>query len=284
MDLLQTQRRITVEQPLNQNLPKGQVERMFTFEPNFPTFAHYEVIPRELVISLTLSVLAVGLVSSLFLPHISGTLLSMLVIAAVDVELLGIIYAVGYTINSITFVLLIMAIGLVADYCLHMVHSFLHVDAQDRDARGKLSLLKIGGSVFLGGCSTFFGILALAWSRGEAFLTFFVMFVSMVVLGIFHGLVVLPVALSLVGPDFVVVSAKTGDSESSVRSSFVRSSSFMRSRSSTTLRSGRSFANVLKMIREENPSSRSAGDDAPASSEEDSEEGKASALEEGVAS
>jgi len=86
--------------------------------------------------------------------------------------------------------------------------------------------------VFLGGLSTFLGILAF----GKAFMTFFVMFVSMVVLGIIaHGLMFLPVSLSFVGPDYVVSGNKM--MQSVRRLSIMSSSSMPRSRPRISSRS-----------------------------------------------
>eukprot|EP00540_Astrosyne_radiata_P023299 CAMPEP_0116824920 /NCGR_PEP_ID=MMETSP0418-20121206/1665_1 /TAXON_ID=1158023 /ORGANISM="Astrosyne radiata, Strain 13vi08-1A" /LENGTH=539 /DNA_ID=CAMNT_0004453345 /DNA_START=209 /DNA_END=1828 /DNA_ORIENTATION=+ len=231
VDFLVEQRRVTVRNALNQNL-QGQVERAFMYFAEFPLYAHYEILPRELAIALVCSVVAVVIVSLLLLPHITGALLSMLVIIWVDVELIGIIYLAGYNINTVTVILLIMSIGLVADYCMHIVHAFLHVDAMDRRGRSKLALLKMGGSVFLGGLSTFLGILALSLADGQVFFVFFVMFVSMVLLGVAHGLVFLPVVLSYVGPDFVVMRNKMLESTRRLSTRFQLSSSLKNDSSS----------------------------------------------------
>jgi len=69
-----------------------------------------------------------------------------------------------------------------------------------RNDRVEAALVEVGGSVFVGGLSTFLGVLALLFSTGAIFRTFFVMFMSMVVLGMSHGLMFIPVMLSLTGP------------------------------------------------------------------------------------
>mmetsp|Transcript_10040 Transcript_10040/g.23223 ORF Transcript_10040/g.23223 Transcript_10040/m.23223 type:complete len:119 (+) Transcript_10040:1418-1774(+) len=79
----------------------------------------------------------------------------MVVIAMINVNLLAVVYLAGYTINSITVLLLIMAIGLVADPCLHMVHAFLHVDGDSRTERAEAAVAEMGGSVLLGSMTTF---------------------------------------------------------------------------------------------------------------------------------
>lgn len=200
--MLKAQRQVTLKQPLNQNVPNGK-EPLFLFYREFPIFKHYQIIPRELTTSLIVALAAVALVSMLFFPHPTGTLLSVIVVAMVNVELVGIIPLAGFTINTVTVLLLIMAIGLVVDYCLHIVDSYLQCDRKhwsDRNQRTEAALVEIGSSIFLGGFSTFLGVTTLAFASGQIFFTFFVMFISMVTLGLGYGLILLPVLLSLVGP------------------------------------------------------------------------------------
>jgi patched domain-containing protein len=58
----------------------------------------------------------------------------------------------------------------------------------------------MGSSILLGGLSTFLGVLPLAFSTSTVMHTVFTCLFAMVVLGLAHGLIVLPVLLSFVGP------------------------------------------------------------------------------------
>jgi Patched family len=58
----------------------------------------------------------------------------------------------------------------------------------------------MGSSILLGGLSTFLGVLPLAFGTSTVMQTVFKCLCSMVVLGLTHGLIVLPVLLSFVGP------------------------------------------------------------------------------------
>jgi Niemann-Pick C1 protein len=80
----------------------------------------------------------------------------------------------------------------------------------------------MGGSIAIGGISTFLGILPLAFSKSEIFTTVFLAFLGLVILGCAHGLILLPVILSLIGPEsqlqsgsgnLATNSASTGESE-----------------------------------------------------------------------
>ena len=61
-------------------------------------------------------------------------------------------------------------------------------------------MLQVGPAVFYGGLSTLLAVVLLAASDYYPFVVFFKVFLLVVVFGLFHGLVFLPVMLALVGP------------------------------------------------------------------------------------
>lgn len=61
-------------------------------------------------------------------------------------------------------------------------------------------LRSMGSSILLGGTTTFLGMMLLVFSSSAAFVTMFVIFTGIVVLGVSHGLILLPVLLDTIGP------------------------------------------------------------------------------------
>jgi Niemann-Pick C1 protein len=59
----------------------------------------------------------------------------------------------------------------------------------------------MGASILIGGISTFLRTLPLAFSSSEIFTTIFITFMGLVTLGCGHGLILLPVILSTIGPE-----------------------------------------------------------------------------------
>ena len=95
---------------------------------------------------------------------------------------------------------LIIAIGLCIDYASHVAHRFIIEPGTDRNSRIQSTLVNIGPAVLNGGLTTLFAFILLANSQSHVFLTFFKVFFLVVSFGLYHGLVVLPVFLSLFGP------------------------------------------------------------------------------------
>ena len=70
----------------------------------------------------------------------------------------------------------------------------------DKNKRIEKTLANIGPAVFNGGFSTFLAFILLMNSQSYVFMTFFKIFSLVVFFGLFHGMVFLPVILSLIGP------------------------------------------------------------------------------------
>lgn len=203
VEFLKEQRRIALQNPLNANITDDDdMGQIFLFHEEFPVMEHFRVIPTQLFTTLGMCVVAVTSVCCCFFPYPSGTLLSMVVVIVVNVELLGLIHAAGKHINTITVLLLVMQVGLTVDYCLHVIFAFQRIKVASSPELPVNEIVvgamkEVGMSVLNGGCTTLLGILLLGFADGEVFWTFFVVYCAMVVLGVAHGLVFLPVALSM---------------------------------------------------------------------------------------
>ena len=82
---------------------------------------------------------------------------------------------------------------------MHICHAFLTVSGSKRE-RAHAALVDMGPAVLNGGLSTLIAFILLLSSDSYFFLTFFKIFFLTVLFGVWHGLVLLPVLLSLVGP------------------------------------------------------------------------------------
>lgn len=132
-------------------------------------------------------------------------------VALVDLNLFGLIWYWGLELNSVTMLSIILAFGLAVDYSAHIAHAYncsevdvplsaSHSNFEKRKSKVRGAFKKMGGPVFHGAFSTFLAIVALSGSESYIFRAFFKQWFGIVVFGMLHGYVLLPVLLSLVGP------------------------------------------------------------------------------------
>ena len=94
----------------------------------------------------------------------------------------------------------VMSIGLMVDFVMHVTLRYVETTGNSRTQKTKETLETLGASVMVGGLSTLVGVLPLALSSSEIFFTTFIIFFGLVFLGLLHGLILLPVLLSMFGP------------------------------------------------------------------------------------
>jgi Niemann-Pick C1 protein len=118
------------------------------------------------------------------MPHWTGILFVAPMVAIIYVDLLGFIQWFGIDVNGVTYVSLMMAIGLLVDYMMHVTLRYYETPvSSSRDAKVKDVLRTMGASVVLGGLSTFVGIIPLMFSASDIIYIFVVTFSGVVFLG-----------------------------------------------------------------------------------------------------
>ena len=117
----------------------------------FIFFEQYAIIMSETIRNLIVAALTILVVTSPFLVDLPVTFLVFVSFVALVFELFGLMYIWDVSINSISMINLVMAIGFAVDYSAHIAHSFLKSNEKLPEERVVCSLKNIGASVFLGG-------------------------------------------------------------------------------------------------------------------------------------
>jgi hypothetical protein len=172
----------------------------FAFARLYINWETNKVISTELVRNLALAGLAVFIVTLFLLSNFVSSLMVVACVALSLIDIAGFMGFWGLTIDTVTTIILVIAIGLTVDYSVHIAHGFMASRAGNKNERVTVALADVGPAVIHGGMSTFLAFALLAASESYVFLTFFKVFFLVVVFGIFHGMVFLPVILSLLGP------------------------------------------------------------------------------------
>lgn len=95
---------------------------------------------------------------------------------------------------------------------MHVVLTYCETkEAASRNERVEKVLTSMGTSILVAGASTLLGVLPLSFTASEVFRTFFFTFLGLTILSSLHGLVFVPVVLSLVGPHEGLAKRKNTD-------------------------------------------------------------------------
>ncbi|KAK4302905.1 hypothetical protein Pmani_025047 [Petrolisthes manimaculis] len=158
-----------------------------------------KIIEMELYRNMGLAMLVVFLVTLLLIANLAASLMVLLCVLLTLIEVGALMAWWGLTIDTVSCIDIVLAIGLCVDYAAHVAHAFM-IQPGTRDQRARNAVANIGPAVLNGGFSTFLAFVFLANSDSHVFSTFFKIFFGVVLFGLYHGLVFLPVLLSMVGP------------------------------------------------------------------------------------
>jgi Niemann-Pick C1 protein len=184
------------------------------YSEKFIAIEGFKIIKKELFLNVGLALAAVGIIVLITVASPITALIITVNVGFCLAEILGFMYVLGIAIDSVSVINIVLAVGLSIDYSAHVGHCFMVKGGDDRNKRVLESLADIGSAVLSGALTTFLAVVVLLFSSSYVFVTLSIQFALTVVLGASHGLILLPVLLSLLGPKpFISAHEKISDKD-----------------------------------------------------------------------
>ena len=208
-ELIGPSQHLPAQRAINEILEDANLSNTtFAYSDISPAWEVEEILVGEMFRNLSVALLSVFVIIFITLADSRACLFIMMCVVFTMVDVVGISYALEMTIDPFSTVCYIIGVGLSVDYGAHIAHAFI-ISKGTKKQRATRGFVSISPAIVHGGASTLLALLPTAFSQSHTFITFFRILSSTAALGLYHGLVFLPVMLALFGAD----SSEAGEGE-----------------------------------------------------------------------
>lgn len=133
-------------------------------------YEQYLSIWEDTVRMLGISVAAVFFITLIMMGFdFSSSVIIMVMVVLIITNMGGLMYLWGISLNAISLVNLIVAIGISVEFCSHTTRAFAVSEADTRITRAKKALVRMGPSVLSGITLSDMGVVVLAFANSKIF-------------------------------------------------------------------------------------------------------------------
>jgi len=166
------------------------------FHESFAKISFFSGIWSTTAVNAAICFAVVIFTSAIFLQNLSCILTVLICLTAIYIELLGLMGLAGVPLSQVTTIVLLSSFGLAVDSVAHITHAAHRNSIPSSTIKVDKAFKDVGGSVFLGGMTSFVGVCPLILAKAKFFNDFFVLFTFLVCCAILHGFIFTPALLS----------------------------------------------------------------------------------------
>ena len=149
--------------------------------------------------AISIAVVAMVVISLIFIPNPWCSLLVGLAIVSIETGVVGYMALWGVNLDQISMINLIMCIGFSVDFSAHISYAYLTARVDSPEEKLRECLYSLGLPIVQGGLSTVVCIVTFLLAPSYVYVTFFKIVFLVVFFATVHGLLLIPVLLSMFG-------------------------------------------------------------------------------------
>lgn len=172
---------------------------ILVYHPAFIYFDQYAVIIENTIQNVAVAAGAMFLISVLLIPNPLCSLWVTFTITSIIVGVTGFMAYWDVNLDSISMINLVICVGFSVDFSAHITYAYVSNHQAKVNERMIDALHSLGYPIVQGAVSTILGVIALSAAESYIFRTFFKIIFLVIAFGMIHGLVFLPVFLTLFG-------------------------------------------------------------------------------------
>ncbi|XP_074550135.1 patched domain-containing protein 3-like [Halichoeres trimaculatus] len=182
---------------LTDTAEKCEAASLLVYNQKFIFYDQYDVVVYSTIKNVGVITAVMLVVSLLLIPDPLCSLWVTFSIGSVTAGVTGFMWLWDVSLDSISMIIFTVCIGFTVDFSAHVSYAFVSSEKATPDERAVDALTNLGYPILQGVFSTILGVSVLATSEFNTFRTFFKIFFLVMCLGMLHGLVFIPVILTL---------------------------------------------------------------------------------------
>lgn len=169
---------------------------LVVYHPAFIYYDQYVVIGTNTIQTVGVATLVMLVVALLLIPSPICAMWVAFAIESVVVGVVGFMALLGINLDSISMINLVISIGFSVDFSAHISYTFVSSAETVANKKAVEALSRLGYPILQGALSTMLGVVVLSASVSYIFRTFFIIMFLVILFGLLHGIVFIPVFLT----------------------------------------------------------------------------------------